>query len=62
MRFKSEEKEYDLIDLVRPKEKNYIILESLNQLKEKNNYKSIQIITLKEDERILMVHYIFFFS
>lgn len=57
MRFKFDDKEFDIIDLVRPESKNYIILESLNQLKEKNNYKSIQIITLKENERILMVIY-----
>lgn len=55
MKFKFDDKEFDIIDLVRPESKNYIILESLNQLKEKNNYKSIQIITLKENERILMV-------
>lgn len=48
--------EFDIIDLLRPQSKNYIILESLNQLKEKNNYKSIQVITLKENERILMVN------
>lgn len=56
MKFKFGLKEYDIIDLNRPQDKNYIILESLNQLKDKNNYKSIQIITLKANERILMVN------
>lgn len=64
MKFKFGIKEFDIIDLNRPKDKNYIILESLNQLKDKNNYKSIQIITLKENEKILMVFlfksYLFF--
>ena len=57
MKFKFENMEFDIIDLVRPQSKNYIILESLNQLKEKNNYKSIQVIALKENERIIMVNY-----
>jgi hypothetical protein len=56
VKFKFENMEFDIIDLLRPQSKNYIILESLNQLKEKNNYKSIQVITLKENERILMVN------
>jgi len=64
VKFKFGIKEFDIIDLNRPKDKNYIILESLNQLKDKNNYKSIQIITLKENEKILMVFlfksYLFF--
>jgi len=57
VKFKFENMEFDIIDLVRPQSKNYIILESLNQLKEKNNYKSIQVIALKENERIIMVNY-----
>ena len=57
MKFKFENMEFDIIDLLRPQSKNYIILESLNQLKEKNNYKSIQVIALKENERIIMVNY-----
>ncbi len=61
MKFRVDGKEFDIIDLVRPKSKNYIILESLNQLKEKNNYKSIQVITLQEKERILMVNFIYLF-
>jgi len=57
VKFKFENMEFDIIDLLRPQSKNYIILESLNQLKEKNNYKSIQVIALKENERIIMVNY-----
>ena len=29
--------------------------ESLNQVKDNNNYKSIQVITLEENEKIVMV-------
>lgn len=57
MKFRFGNNEFDIIDLVRPQSKHYIILESLNQLKERSNYKSIQVITLKENERILMVIY-----
>jgi len=44
-----------LIDYTRPKDKNYIILESLNQLKDNNNYKSIQVVSIEENEKIIMV-------
>ena len=37
---------FNLIDLEKPKDKNYIILESLNQMKENCNIKSIHVITL----------------
>jgi hypothetical protein len=43
-----------IIDIVRPENKKYIILESLNQLKDRSNYKSIQIVILNENEKILM--------
>ena len=56
VRFKSNQREYNIIDLEIPKKKNYVVLESLNQLKEKNNYKSIQVVTLNDNERILMVN------
>ncbi len=46
---------FDIIDYKRPTDKNYIILESLNQLKDNNNYKSIQVITLEEGVKIIMV-------
>jgi len=44
---------YDLIEIVRPSDKSYIILESLNQLKDNNNLKSIHVIIL-EDEKITL--------
>jgi len=43
-----------LIDIERPKDKNYIILESLNQMKENNNIKSIHVICLDEQNKIIM--------
>jgi hypothetical protein len=42
-----------LIDIIRPNNKNYIILESLNQLKDNNNLKSIHVIVL-EDQKITL--------
>ena len=42
----------NLIDYLRPQGKNYIILESLDQLKEGNNSKSIHIITLEDNKKI----------
>jgi len=44
---------YDLIDIVRPTNTNYIILESLNQLKDNNNIKSIHVINL-DDQKITL--------
>ncbi len=55
MRFRSENNYFDIIDYTRPVNKNYIILESLNQVKDNNNYKSIQVITLEENEKVVMV-------
>jgi hypothetical protein len=43
-----------LIDLHRPKDKNYIILESLNQVKDGNNYKSIHVIVMEKNSKIVM--------
>jgi len=54
LRFRSEDLYYDIIDYTRPVDKNYIILESLNQMKDNNNYKSLQVITLEENEKIVM--------
>jgi len=54
LRIRSSNTFYDIIDYTRPVDKNYIILESLNQLKDNNNYKSIQVITLEENEKIVM--------
>ena len=51
-RFKLEgiEKPFELIDLERPFECNYIVLESLNQMKENCNIKSFHVIQLNGDE------------
>jgi hypothetical protein len=54
LRIKIDSKFYDLIACNRPKEPNYIVLESLNQLKENNNYKSIHVITLNENEKVIL--------
>jgi len=54
LRFRFNNKYFDLIDCTRPSESNYIILESLNQLKDNNNYKSIHIISLNENDKIIM--------
>jgi hypothetical protein len=56
VRFRSENNYFDIIDYTRPVNKNYIILESLNQVKDNNNYKSIQVITLEDNEKIIMVN------
>lgn len=40
---------FDLIDIVRPENSDYIILESLNQMKENCNIKSIHVIQLTND-------------
>jgi pSer/pThr/pTyr-binding forkhead associated (FHA) protein len=45
---------YEIIEYVRPSSENYIVLESLNQLKDNNNYKSIHVITLNDNHRIVM--------
>ena len=42
------EKTFDLIDITRP-DNNYIVLESLNQMKENCKIKSIHIISLTDD-------------
>ena len=44
------EKPFELIDLQKPKDEDYIILESLNQMKENCNIKSIHVIQLTGDE------------
>jgi pSer/pThr/pTyr-binding forkhead associated (FHA) protein len=41
---------YDMIDIIRPINQNYIILESLNQLKDNNNIKSIHVINLNDQK------------
>ena len=54
LRFKFKDNYYELIDASRPNQ-NYIVLESLNQLKDNNNYKSIHVITLNSDDKIILV-------
>lgn len=54
MRFRQKEITQNLIDLVRPSGKNYMILESLNQVKDGNNYKSIHVIVLEPNSKIVM--------
>jgi len=54
LRFRYNNKYFEIIGCSRPLNFNYIVLESLNQLKDNNNYKSIHVITLNEGERIVM--------
>ena len=53
LKFKLNDKIYNLIDIEKPKN-DYMILESLNQIKENNNFKSIHVISLKNDEPIFI--------
>ena len=55
-RFKinNNDKIFDLIDIERPLNTNYIILESLNQVKENCNNKSIHVISLINNEDIFI--------
>ena len=41
---------YELIDLTRPSELDYIILESLDYIKDNANLKTVHIVKLNEDE------------
>ena len=43
---------FSLIDIEKPINSNYIILESLNQIKENNNIKSVHVISLNNDEEL----------
>ena len=54
LKFKYKDKYYDLIDSARPNN-NFIVLEMLNHLKDSNNHKSLHVITLIEDEKIVLV-------
>jgi len=54
LRFRYNNSFYEIIECARPLSSNYIVLESLNQLKDNNNYKSIHVITLNENDRIVM--------
>jgi len=54
LRFRYNSKYFEIISCARPISSNYIVLESLNQLKDNNNYKSIHVITLNEGDKIVM--------
>jgi len=45
---------FDLIEIKRPANKNYIILESLNQKKDNNNLKSIHVILFDDEQQITL--------
>ena len=44
---------YNLIDIEKPEYDNYLILESLDHLNENNNFKTIHVITLNEENYII---------
>ena len=48
------DKIYELIEIERPLNNNYIILESLNQMKENSNIKTIHVISLINNDDILI--------
>lgn len=54
MRFRHDNSIKHLIDFLKPNNKNYMILESLNQMKDNNNYKSIHVVTLDPGSKIVM--------
>jgi hypothetical protein len=54
VRFRHKNSIRHLIDFTKPQNKNYMILESLNQVKDGNNYKSIHVVILDENSRIVM--------
>jgi len=53
LKFELNDKHYSLIDINIP-DKNYLVLESLNQTKDNCNYKSIHVVKITEGERILL--------
>jgi len=54
LKFKYDDISFDLIDYLRPYSSSYIVFESLNQMKENCNYKSVHIVTLHENEKIIL--------
>ena len=44
---------YSLIDIEKPEFENYLVLESLDQINENNNFKTIHVITLNEENFII---------
>jgi len=51
--FKIKNKIFNMFDIDIPQNENYIILESLDQIKDNNNYKSIHVITLNDENYII---------
>ena len=45
---------FNLIEINKPIDKNYMILESLNQVKDNNNYKSIHVILLENNKELTL--------
>jgi len=54
VRFVYQNVHYDLINVFKPTDKKFLLLESLNQLKENNNFKSIHVITFENTEKIIL--------
>lgn len=54
MRFTYKNTHYDLINVEKPTDKKFIVLESLNQVKDNNNFKSIHVIIFENDEKVLL--------
>jgi len=53
LKFELDGRNFSLIDICTPSE-NYMVLESLNQTKDNNNYKSIHVIKFSPGDKILM--------
>lgn len=54
VRFSVGKNVYDLIEITKPQNKNFIFLESLNQKKDNNNLKSIHVISFEDDQKITL--------
>ena len=55
LRFNLNGSTHDLIDLERPQHGEYFVMESLTQVKDQNNFKSIHVISLEPDQKIMLV-------
>jgi len=54
VRFIYQKIHFDLINVEKPNDKKFIVLESLDQLKDNNNFKSIHVITFDNSEKIIL--------
>jgi len=54
LRFVYNGNHFDLINVEKPTNKKFIVLESLNQLKDNNNFKSIHCITFDEQDKVVL--------